>query len=847
MLGREIGRGGEAAVWEICSNPGSVAKVYHERVDAEKVEKLVVMAGMASADILKVAAWPTGTLHRVPGGELVGCIQPRISGHTEIHQLYSPIQRKQRFPKADWKFLAHVAMNCAAAFETIHNSGHIIGDVNQSGVLVAGNGTVHLIDCDSFQIRANGRIFRCNVGVPQYTPPELQGRIFHEIDRKVEHDCFGLAVLIFHLLFMGRHPFAGRFQGQGDMPIEKAISEGRFAFSRSAPSYHMIPPPHSLPLTVLPGPISEMFERAFARPASGVTRPVAQEWREIIGTLTRDLRLCPLDKGHVYPARVTGCPWCAILRSGGPNFFISVQLATEGKLTDLPALNLAEVWQRIEAIQMPYRQRPDYLLLGPAPVPSAIPDSLLDLVLFLRITKIVALCAAGVAVIGAFTNLLIELVGVGIAVVFGVWWEIITLLPAVRKERVSRRSEAKAKRAALTEEQKHWDAVSENAARRFREIRARCEQARGEGQLIRAMFDEERRSLEQNVRQAQLQDFLENHPIESGKIPLIGPGRFATLLSYGIETAADIDEVRLEAIPGFGPAVNRELIAWRDEVSKYFVFDPQKALSPAQLSSVVSSSPSDCQLVSLLLPFAGNGVGEDREGDGTEAAEPRERLSFFGSRGPLLLLDGLQRADGREYVVCLVVNDEQVGLEIPGQRFVLGAQIFLTKEVASQIEDGAIQNHEAALDRLVSDSLSQKRFAYAGRAQQQHVGLVADELAAGQIVNLFAFDRGVEGEVELVQVFGLAEHGRLDAPADLPAGADIQFVLKDQFQKLDVFQAIAGRLAQSNVEARRQAGKPELAERLHQRRSHGMDSLRLCSGQACKGGCCVMALRTNCP
>ena len=46
---------------------------------------------------------------------------------------------------------------------------------------------------------------------------------------KAVHDAFGLAVLIFQILFMGRHPYSGHFLGSGEMPIERAIREHRFA------------------------------------------------------------------------------------------------------------------------------------------------------------------------------------------------------------------------------------------------------------------------------------------------------------------------------------------------------------------------------------------------------------------------------------------------------------------------------------------------------------------------------------------------------------------------------------------------------------------------------------------
>ena len=71
----------------------------------------------------------------------------------------------------------------------------------------------------------SGKIYRCVVGVPEYAP-ELQGKSFKDVDRRPEHDRFGLAVLVFHLLMMGRHPFSGVSLDPGDMPLEKAIQEG---------------------------------------------------------------------------------------------------------------------------------------------------------------------------------------------------------------------------------------------------------------------------------------------------------------------------------------------------------------------------------------------------------------------------------------------------------------------------------------------------------------------------------------------------------------------------------------------------------------------------------------------
>ena len=162
---------------------------------------------------------------------------PKLAGYYPIHKIYSPAHRKQQFPKADWAFLVHVTRNTAAAFAGIHSRGHVVGDVNQGNLFVATNALVKLIDCDSFQFQQNGRAFPCDVGVAHFTPPELQNaKTFRGIRRQQNHDNFGLAVLMFHLLFMGRHPFSGVYSGKEDMPIEKAIATFRFAFSATSPS-----------------------------------------------------------------------------------------------------------------------------------------------------------------------------------------------------------------------------------------------------------------------------------------------------------------------------------------------------------------------------------------------------------------------------------------------------------------------------------------------------------------------------------------------------------------------------------------------------------------------------------
>src|SRR5262249_29253371 len=160
-----------------------------------------------------------------------------------------------------------------------HGKGYVVGDVNQSNVLVSEKALVALIDCDSFQVRDDGQVYRCEVGVSQYTPPELQGISFRDVTRTANHDRFGLAVPIFHLLFMGRPRFAGRYQGSGGMPLERAIQEFRFAYAPDAVALQMTPPPHALPLEALAPDLRTLFVRALERGSErDGARPGAAEW-----------------------------------------------------------------------------------------------------------------------------------------------------------------------------------------------------------------------------------------------------------------------------------------------------------------------------------------------------------------------------------------------------------------------------------------------------------------------------------------------------------------------------------------------------------------------------------------
>jgi hypothetical protein len=315
---RELGRGGEGSVFALSSGNALVAKLYHSVLDVRKQAKLRHMAQSADEELKRYVAWPVDTLHLTPAGPVTGFLMKNVHGYLPAHSVYSPADRLRQLPGAGWDFLLFVARNAAAAFDTLHARGHVVGDVNQGNLLVAPNSTVVLIDSDSFQIQGRSELYLCEVGVSHFTPPELQGlSSFRGQARTPNHDRFGLAVLIFHLLFGGRHPFSGvPLARSDDETLEASIKAYRFAYALDHLSRGIAPPPRSVGLEIVTPRISALFGRAFTEEGAGRGRPSASEWQAALDEMRANLFKCSRFAYHRYSSHVAQCPWCRLEAQG---------------------------------------------------------------------------------------------------------------------------------------------------------------------------------------------------------------------------------------------------------------------------------------------------------------------------------------------------------------------------------------------------------------------------------------------------------------------------------------------------------------------------------------------------
>ena len=180
-LGRQIGAGGEGTVYLVDGDPGLVAKIYAEPPGPEQVAKLEAMIASGDELLGRVAAWPSALLLGNDGP--AGFLMPKLASQLPLHELFGPRRRQELFPDAHWTFLVHAALNVARAFEAMHERDIVVGDVNSNNVVIHHTSKTRFIDCDSFQIRRDGRLFRCTVGVPEYQPPELQAADLAETER----------------------------------------------------------------------------------------------------------------------------------------------------------------------------------------------------------------------------------------------------------------------------------------------------------------------------------------------------------------------------------------------------------------------------------------------------------------------------------------------------------------------------------------------------------------------------------------------------------------------------------------------------------------------------------------
>jgi hypothetical protein len=336
-LGPKLAQGGEGIIYPVVEYSEILVKKYTpgqkpedmteqewkdewKRKMIEKYKKLETMLEQPPDEKKKGKnpipfSWPLD-LVADENGKFIGFLMPFAEDRRPIFELYNPVKRRN-FSGVDYKVLLLLAHNVSVVFNMLHSAKYVIADVNQNNLLVSNSALVTLVDTDSFQVinNSNGSIYLCDVGVEDFTPPELQIGFrttpLGKIRRNPHHDCFGLGVLIFLLLMEGVHPFDGIYNGSGEVPPRsERITKGYFPHGNGAGPFK--PRPNTLTFDTLAPSLQTLFLRCFKdghkEPSN---RPNAEEWRVAIFDALKRLHRCQKE-GHFYFEHLKECPFCTL-------------------------------------------------------------------------------------------------------------------------------------------------------------------------------------------------------------------------------------------------------------------------------------------------------------------------------------------------------------------------------------------------------------------------------------------------------------------------------------------------------------------------------------------------------
>lgn len=282
-LGPMLKDGGEGAIYPLVDDPSKLVKLYHsdicgrsERVQRLK-EKINRMIGIDQLRDHRRFAWPQIEVQN-KNNQWVGFAMRRCEGY-DLHSFGLPRLFLERFHGWNRRDLAVLALNIVHGTSFLHNSGVMIGDINPGNFMVhPSEPKVFFIDCDSYQVNHNGRIYPCEGKMDLFTAPEFQDVDLLHTPRSVEQELFGIAVILFHVLMLGMHPYS---RVMGEDPVRN-LRSGACALGKGSGCQLPKGPWYNL-WSHLSFRVKNAFIKAFRDGHSNPRqRPTLDEWSEVL-------------------------------------------------------------------------------------------------------------------------------------------------------------------------------------------------------------------------------------------------------------------------------------------------------------------------------------------------------------------------------------------------------------------------------------------------------------------------------------------------------------------------------------------------------------------------------------
>ena len=209
-----LAQGGEACVHEVPTFANAVVKLYHPEVLASRGDALRQKIDAMSTDP-KLAplmqqnshlAWPHFSV-RDEQGRWRGYAMRRVQGQA-LNKMAHFMAYREHWPSLDRIAMVNYLLSLFNTLQWLQQVGVMVGDYNPANFLCdTSSYRVACIDCDSWQVSAQGKLFTCPVSVPDMLPPELLDKTLGQVQRTERTEAFAIAILLFKTLILGRHPY----------------------------------------------------------------------------------------------------------------------------------------------------------------------------------------------------------------------------------------------------------------------------------------------------------------------------------------------------------------------------------------------------------------------------------------------------------------------------------------------------------------------------------------------------------------------------------------------------------------------------------------------------------------
>lgn len=337
-----LGRGGEGAVHAVTnlttnlsmgSPSGWVAKVYHQPGQEQREQKIGAM--LARPPATDAVAWPVASLY--DGEDFVGYVMKRLplENYQTFSELSAVMSRRRVAATFDLRYAFTTIANLAVAIDSVHQAGHMLGDINESNILVAQDATVMIVDTDSAQISDGGTVYPCAVGKPEYTAPELSHGSLREQQRTPATEMFAFMVLAYQMLTGGSHPTRAVYTGAGE-PLD-TVDKIRAGIvpalnPASTPSGYKAP---DVIVAGIPNDLKKLMVDAFSTAPS--VRPTFGAIIPVLTSIVGELQQCATKPYHWFVG--ASCPWCPLVAGREELDVFAPTLEKKVEQASLPNLN----------------------------------------------------------------------------------------------------------------------------------------------------------------------------------------------------------------------------------------------------------------------------------------------------------------------------------------------------------------------------------------------------------------------------------------------------------------------------------------------------------------------------